>query len=57
MQTVNQPIPGNTTNNIPTDLIIKNLASPTLERLIEEVKNENQATLHVYDRVHNRHNR
>lgn len=33
------------------------IASPTLARLIEEVKNDNQSTPYAYDRVHNRHNR
>ena len=33
------------------------IASAVLARLIEEVRNEKPSTTHVYDRVHNRHNR
>ena len=33
------------------------LPSVTLARLIEEVRNEETSTAHLYDRVHNRHNR
>ena len=33
------------------------LSSVTLARLIEEVRNEETSTMHLYDRVHNRHNR
>lgn len=42
---------------VATEEFMTNVASPTLARLIEEVKNDNQSTLHAYDRVHNRHNR
>lgn len=31
--------------------------SPTLARLIEEVRNEKPDQLHAYNRMHNRHNR
>ena len=33
------------------------ISSAALARLIEEVRNEKSSTAHVYDRVHNRHNR
>lgn len=33
------------------------LSSVILARLIEEVRNEEMSNLHLYDRVHNRHNR
>ena len=33
------------------------IASAVLARLIEEVRNEKPSATHVYDRVHNRHNR
>jgi len=33
------------------------IPSAVLARLIEEVRNEKPSTTHVYDRVHNRHNR
>ena len=33
------------------------ISSAVLARLIEEVRNEKSSTTHVYDRVHNRHNR
>ena len=35
---------------------VDDVASPTLARLIEEVKNDSK-TRHVYNRAHNRHNR
>jgi hypothetical protein len=58
MQKINQAIQENAIKkSIPTELFMTNVASPTLARLIEEVKNDNQSTLHAYDRVHNRHNR
>jgi hypothetical protein len=44
-------------HSIPSDVQVVSVASPTLARLIEEVKNDNQSTLYAYDRVHNRHNR
>lgn len=33
------------------------IPSAVLARLIEEVRAEQPSTTHVYDRVHNRHNR
>ncbi len=58
MQNTNQPLQENVLRpSIPFDVLVANVASPTLARLIEEVKNDNQSTLHAYDRVHNRHNR
>jgi len=33
------------------------ISSAVLARLIEEVRSEKSSTAHVYDRVHNRHNR
>ena len=33
------------------------ISSAVLARLIEEVRNEKPSTTHIYDRVHNRHNR
>ena len=33
------------------------ISSPTLARLIEEVRNEESPDTHAYDRTHNRHNR
>lgn len=33
------------------------LSSPTLARLIEEVRNEEAHNAHAYNRMHNRHNR
>ena len=36
---------------------IENVSSPTLARLIEEVRNEEEFTAHAYNRLHNRHNR
>ena len=33
------------------------ISSPTLARLIEEVRNEEAHTAHAYNRMHNRHNR
>jgi len=57
MQNTNQTLQENTINqSIPTGLFMTDVTSPTLARLIEEVKNDSQ-TLHVYDRAHNRHNR
>jgi hypothetical protein len=58
VQNINQSIKENNINkSIATELFMTDVASPTLARLIEEVKNDNQSTLHAYDRVHNRHNR
>lgn len=57
MQSISQPLQENIINkNTSTELFMTDVASPTLARLIEEVKNDSQ-TLHVYDRAHNRHNR
>lgn len=33
------------------------ISSPTLARLIEEVRNEEANSVHAYNRMHNRHNR
>ncbi len=33
------------------------LSSVTLARLVDEVRNDEPATAHSYDRTHNRHNR
>lgn len=58
MQNINQPLQGNAVRpSMPSEVLIANVSSPTLARLIDEVKNDNQSTLHAYDRVHNRHNR
>ena len=58
MQNTNQPLQENVLHpSTPSDVLVANVASPTLARLIEEVKNDNQSTLRAYDRVHNRHNR
>jgi hypothetical protein len=35
----------------------RHISSPTLARLIEEVRNEEAHTAHAYNRMHNRHNR
>ena len=57
MQNTNQTLQENIFNkNIPTELFMTDIVSPTLARLIEEVKNDSQSP-HVYDRAHNRHNR
>ncbi|BCT69467.1 YhhA family cyclophane-containing RiPP [Nitrosospira sp. NRS527] len=39
------------------EFLLKNISSPVLARLIQEVKNEERSTTQAYDRVHNRHNR
>jgi hypothetical protein len=59
MQALNQHSQKNIfgTNASNQQLFATGINSPTLARLIEEVKNESQSTLHAYDRVHNRHNR
>jgi hypothetical protein len=45
----------------PTDELremeVSRISSPTLARLIEEVRNEEPSSVHVYNRTHNRHNR
>jgi hypothetical protein len=33
------------------------ISSPTLARLIDEVRNEEATSAHAYNRMHNRHNR
>lgn len=39
------------------ELDVSGVSSPTLARLIEEVRNEEAHTAHAYNRMHNRHNR
>lgn len=39
------------------DADIDEVSSPTLARLIEEVRNEEEFTPNAYNRLHNRHNR
>lgn len=39
------------------EIKIDEIESPVLSRLIEEVRNDSESTVHSYDRVHNRHNR
>lgn len=39
------------------ELEIDKIPSPTLARLIEEVRNEEELSAHAYNRMHNRHNR
>lgn len=39
------------------ELNASDISSPTLARLIEEVRNEDALTAHAYNRMHNRHNR
>jgi hypothetical protein len=39
------------------ELNASDISSPTLARLIEEVRNEEAHTAHAYNRMHNRHNR
>jgi hypothetical protein len=36
---------------------VSKISSPTLARLIEEVRNEESCSAHAYNRMHNRHNR
>jgi hypothetical protein len=58
MQNTNQSLQGSEVrHSLSTDVQVASIASPTLARLIEEVKNDNQSPLYAYDRVHNRHNR
>ena len=40
-----------------TEIDPSTILSPTLARLIEEVRNEESPETHAYDRTHNRHNR
>lgn len=39
------------------NLDINDLESPALSRLVDEVRNDSESTVHSYDRAHNRHNR
>jgi hypothetical protein len=39
------------------EIDLSHLSSPTLARLIEEVRNEEATSAHAYNRMHNRHNR
>jgi hypothetical protein len=39
------------------ELAMNGISSPTLVRLIEEVRNEEVDSAHAYNRTHNRHNR
>jgi hypothetical protein len=58
MQNTNQSLQDSAVrHSLSNDVQIDSITSPTLARLIEEVKNDNQSTLYAYDRVHNRHNR
>ena len=45
------------TEQEPTKLNVKEIPSPTLARLIEEVRLEKVEGPHAYNRMHNRHNR
>ena len=40
-----------------SEIPLRELGSPTLARLIEEVRNEEIAPPNAYNRVHHRHNR
>lgn len=39
------------------EIDMSDISSPTLARLIEEVRNEEVKTAQAYNRTHNRHNR
>jgi hypothetical protein len=39
------------------EIDVSEISSPTLSRLIEEVRNEEAHNAHAYNRMHNRHNR
>jgi hypothetical protein len=39
------------------EIDLSDMPSPTLARLIEEVRNEEAHNAHAYNRMHNRHNR
>jgi len=39
------------------DIDVGSLSSVTLARLVNEVRNDEPATVRSYDRTHNRHNR
>ena len=41
----------------PMDVDFTKISSPTLARIIEEVRNGEASTTRAFDRVHNRHNR
>lgn len=45
------------TKGITVNVQLDTMNSPTLRRLIEEVKHEKQTDIYAYDRIHNRHNR
>ena len=40
-----------------TEIDTSTISSPTLARLIEEVRHEEAPDTHAYNRTHNRHNR
>jgi hypothetical protein len=40
-----------------SEIDTREISSPVLARLIEEVRNEEPSAPHAYDRTHNRHNR
>lgn len=42
---------------MPNPLPLVSINSPTLKRLIEEVRNQQTEVPRMYDRIHNRHNR
>lgn len=44
-------------SDAPREIDAKDFPSPTLARLIEEVRNEEANSAHAYNRMHNRHNR
>jgi hypothetical protein len=44
------------TDNL-NEIDVSDISSPTLARLIEEVRNEELHNAHAYNRTHNRHNR
>jgi len=48
-------LPSETSEPLEVDTV--KISSPVLARLIEEVRQEEQAATTVYNRVHNRHNR
>ena len=39
------------------EINMRDISSPVLARLIEEVRNEDINNVHAYNRTHNRHNR
>lgn len=40
-----------------TEIPLDKIPSPTLDRLIEEIRNEETNSPHAYNRIHHRHNR